>query len=217
MKPLIEYIATDPMFYVGTVFVVVVSIVLHELAHGYAAIKLGDDTPNYLGRMTPNPFVHMDIWAIVFLLLTGLTWGRMPIDPTRLRGKHGDAIVAIAGPAMNVAISFVSLTALGLLLRFPPAVPADYSHVMDNLILVLTLFGINNALLAAFNMLPVPQLDGAAVLGSFHRKFGDFASDPSQGGLHLVMFIGAAIVFRSVFSVILVAACKGYWMFVAGK
>ena len=89
---------------------------LHELAHGWAAIWLGDQTPVRQGRMTGNPLVHMGPWSLLMLAVAGIAWGQMPIDRTRLRGRHGEAIVAAAGPAMNVLLALAALSTLAGLL-----------------------------------------------------------------------------------------------------
>jgi hypothetical protein len=87
---------------------VIGSIVLHELAHGWAAIRLGDTTPRDLGHMTWNPLVHMGGFSLVVFAVIGIAWGMMPVDPSRLRGRYGDALVALAGPAMNIVLAAVS-------------------------------------------------------------------------------------------------------------
>ena len=72
----------DRFFFFAVVLTVVVSIVLHELAHGWMAMKLGDPTPRLEGRMTGNPLVHMGPWSLLALALAGIAWGSMPIDPS---------------------------------------------------------------------------------------------------------------------------------------
>lgn len=174
-------------FYLAWVLTIVVSIVLHELAHGIAAIRLGDDTPIRQQRMTLSPLVHLGPFSLAALLLMGLAWGRMPIDPSRLRGRHGEAKVALAGPATNIALGAAALTALALLMRFD--VLDREVNWMANLSELLWVFGVANWVLFVFNMMPAPPLDGAHVLASFHRGFARFLDDPAKQGAHLLMFI----------------------------
>ncbi|MBT5381502.1 MAG: site-2 protease family protein, partial [Phycisphaerae bacterium] len=88
------------------IFWVLLSITLHELAHGWAAIWEGDKTPIETGHMSANPVVHMGRFSLIVFALIGFAWGLMPVRPWRFRhGRLGEAIVAIAGPAMNLALA----------------------------------------------------------------------------------------------------------------
>lgn len=174
-------------FFFAATLVIVISIVLHELAHGWMAIRLGDDTPIREGRMTGNPLVHMGPYSIVALLIAGIAWGQMPIDPTRLRGRHAEAKVAAAGPAMNLWLAIISLVALGLFIRFGPPV-ADNTW-QANLVSFLDIAGTFNLLLCMFNLLPVPPLDGSHILASFHRPYALAIGDPDKQGMFFMAFI----------------------------
>ena len=181
--------AFDPStraYFFATIISVVISITLHELAHGWMAIRLGDRTPILAGRMTGNPLVHMGPFSLVALLVMGIAWGQMPIDPTRLRGKYGEAKVAAAGPAMNFLLAFVALTGLGLWMRFGG--PID-SQVEKNVHLLLSAFGGINVLLGVFNLLPVPPLDGSHILSNFSETYAKFVWDPAHQGVMLLAFI----------------------------
>src|SRR3954447_26147620 len=110
----IENLQKDPRFFLAVCITVVVSISLHELAHGIVAIWLGDRTPIETGHMTLNPAVHLGPISLICLLLAGIAWGSMPVTPSRLRGRYGDALVAAAGPIMNLLLGAIALVALGL-------------------------------------------------------------------------------------------------------
>ncbi len=84
----------DPLFFFATALTVVVSICLHELAHGWAAIRQGDDTPIQLGHMTFNPMVHMGSVSLLLFVFTGIAFGAMPVNPLRFRSRYGQAIVS---------------------------------------------------------------------------------------------------------------------------
>ena len=108
-----------PVLVVSWLVWVVASITLHELAHGWAAVRLGDDTPIRAGHMTWNPLVHMGPYSLIALLLIGIAWGAMPVDPSRLKGKHADTLVTLAGPLMNLGLGLVAL--IGLVFWLPLA------------------------------------------------------------------------------------------------
>ncbi|MBR89964.1 MAG: site-2 protease family protein [Verrucomicrobiales bacterium] len=154
----------DQLFFMCVIITVVVSITLHELAHGWAAIWQGDDTPREMGHMTADPLVHMGGASLVALVLVGIAWGMMPVNPNRFRDRRGDALVAAAGPAMNILLALISLTILAIWLRTSGQVETGPGHNVQQL---LYIFGVWNIVLALFNMVPVPPLDGSTVLGSF--------------------------------------------------
>jgi len=167
----IQELQHDPRFYFAVIIAVVVSICLHELAHGIVAVKLGDDTPIEQGRMTLNPLVHMGPISLVVLLISGIAWGLMPIDRTRLRGKYGEAQVAAAGPFCNVLIALLTLTALGLWQRHRELPTEELSTMANNGEFLLWVFGRMNVALALFNLVPCPPLDGSHILANFSKSF----------------------------------------------
>ncbi len=191
--------ALDPatqFYFFSIVLSVVISITIHELAHGWAAIRLGDLTPIRQGRMTGNPLVHMGPYSIMALFLVGIAWGQMPVDPTRLRGKYGEAIVAAAGPVSNFILSFLALTTLGLLIRFDAL---DGMQIEENLRDFLIYFGGINAILGVFNLFPIPPLDGSHILANFNRKYALFISDPSKQGVMIMGFLFLFAIARVIF------------------
>ncbi|HEV8340332.1 MAG TPA: site-2 protease family protein [bacterium] len=133
---------------------------LHEAAHAYAADRLGDPTPRRLGRLTLNPIAHLDPLGTILLLVFGLGWAKpVPIDPSHFPDwRRGLIVVAAAGPIANVilALLFGLPFKLGLL---PPFAAA--TSPLGGLLFTLVLI---NAVLAVFNLLPVPPLDGSKIL-----------------------------------------------------
>ena len=186
------YWSTDRVFFVSWIFTVILSITLHELGHGWAAIRQGDETPRLTGHMNLNPLTHMGALSLVLLFVAGIAWGSMPVDPTRFRSKYGDAIVSFAGPAVNLVLAFLGLTVLGVLNRF--GVLAG-SEVGANFGIFLFVFGSANIVLFLLNMIPVPPLDGSRVLASFSRPFRRFLDNPANQGV----FFAAAFVVIIVF------------------
>jgi Zn-dependent protease len=176
------------------VFWAVASITLHELAHGWAAIWQGDDTPRTYGRMTPNPLVHMGVYSLVCLLLVGIAWGSMPTNPGNYRwGRRGRIVVSGAGPAMNVALGLACWTAVGLIVAVGDVDPEVDSPLRRALHFAI-IGGSLNGMLALFNMLPVPPFDGASVVAGFSRTYYRWMHDPR------VQSIGLFIVLVAMFS-----------------
>lgn len=183
----------DPILLFAWIFWVILSITLHELGHGFAAIRQGDPTPRALGRMTVNPAVHIPPFGWLLFALLGITWGLMPIDPRNFRhGRLSRAIVAAAGPAVNVVLAFVLLTATVLWDRYSTA----NSSTHDAVLTILEIGGRLNLVLALFNLLPLPPLDGSAILAAIVRPIDRLLSDPAIANyafaaLFILGFMGA--------------------------
>ena len=158
------------------IFWVMASIVLHELGHGVAAIWQGDDTPRVLGRMTINPVVHMGWFSIVAFLLIGIAWGLMPVNPSNFRWgpRRGGALVAAAGPAVNLALCVLCVVACAAL---QVVGPRD-QQIAENVSLFLFMGAWLNLWLMMFNLLPVPPLDGAAVISGISRSAARVMAHP---------------------------------------
>ncbi len=183
------------------VFWVLFSITLHELAHGWAAIWEGDSTPIETGHMTGNPVVHMGGFSLIVFALIGVAWGLMPVSPGRFRHRRwGDAIVAAAGPLMNLALAAVCLTTLGLWMRIDPSMPLPAIWAPDGAVsplvpafqknagLFLAFGGWLNLVLFALNLLPIPPLDGSRILAACSRTIRQLYHHPNAGLAGLVFF-----------------------------
>lgn len=140
--------------------VLLISLVLHETAHGLAAYAMGDKTAKLSGRLSLNPLKHIDWLGFIMLLVAGIGWAKpVPVNMMQFKDpKKGMAVTALAGPLMNILLVFVSLVfyALGILHEFN-------GYVM----LFLYIMAYYNAVLAMFNLLPIPPLDGSKVLFAF--------------------------------------------------
>ena len=188
---MIDLLHAAPLAYVTIVVLVIASVVLHELGHGFAAIQQGDDTPIVTGHMTWNPMVHMGGISILLLLFAGIAFGAMPVNPRKFRSKYGDAIVSFAGPAVNLLLALLGVLLAGLFVRvgvLPLPTPLQEINSTTALLLLARL----NLLLFFFNLLPIPPLDGSTVLGNLWPAFKRWTSNPD---LQPVFLGGFLIVF----------------------
>ncbi len=176
----IEYLfkPETQLFFGCVVVTVVISIVLHELAHGWAAIWQGDDTPKLMGHMTPDPMVHMGGMSLLMLVMVGMAFGAMPVNPRNFRSKYGDALVSAAGPAMNFLLAFIAQLALAIWLSTEGIAKEGPGLNAQSLLLVFAFF---NIALGIFNLIPVPPLDGSSILGNFvpsYKRWMDSLGNP---------------------------------------
>lgn len=211
----IQQLSANPQFYFAVVLVVVISICLHELAHGFAAIALGDRTPEETGHITLNPLVHMGPISLVMLFLVGISWGAMPVDVTRLRGKFAEAIVAVAGPLTNLLLAFIGATTLGLWQRFGGPLDLE-NHMVDNATTLLWVMGVYNLLLCALNLIPIPPLDGSRIVANLVPSYRNWASDPTMQGVFFALLFGALFTVGRVLAPWAQNTMGSYVRFVAG-
>jgi Zn-dependent protease len=130
---------------------------VYELAHGFAALNQGDDTPVKTGHMTPNPVVHMGWESIIFLCIAGIAWGEMPVNPYKFRSpKLGNILVSISGPLSNLALGILCM---GLL-----AISENIRMISKEF---FYLAAETNLVLFMFNLLPIPPLDGFQIFSEF--------------------------------------------------
>lgn len=181
--------AIDQIFYI---VVLIMSVVIHEFSHGYAAYLLGDNTARLSGRLTLNPIKHLDLFGSIILPLLLIVsnagfvigWAKpVPYNPDNLSNKRwGNLFVAIAGIAAN----FVLVIIFGLLIRFAPmlGIPFDSPFYKITSIIVIL-----NLVLILFNLIPIPPLDGSKVLFSFlPLKYRYIENFLEKWGMFLLLF-----------------------------
>lgn len=152
----IQNAGRDPLGFLGFIVAIVLGVTVHEFMHAYTAHRMGDDTARHLGRLTLDPRAHLDLWGSLLIVLLGFGYGRpVPVNEGRLRSPMSYALVALAGPLTNVALAAI----VALPLRFGTAdvIGGGYERLLGTIVLI-------NCLLAIFNLLPIPPLDGSKVV-----------------------------------------------------
>jgi Zn-dependent protease len=159
---LIQLLFRDPLTFVLLAIPLLYSIILHELAHGWVAFKMGDPTAKMLGRLSLNPMRHLDPVGTLALFLVGFGWAKpVPVNFANLHDQRkGLIFVSAAGIAANLILAFLCFLAL----RF-------FSPVLsERLYITLTFMGRINIMLASFNLIPIPPLDGSKILMGFSTR-----------------------------------------------
>lgn len=160
---LLSLLQDSPLAFVMLMVALVEAIALHEFAHALVADLQGDRLPRAMGRLSLNPARHLDPVGTVFIVLVGFGWGK-PVEfrPSALASKRfGAAMVALAGPIMNLLLAALAAFPLAAILTQPNP---DFG---TPIFLFLEYFISVNALLAVFNLLPLPPLDGSRLLTIF--------------------------------------------------
>lgn len=173
--------------YILLIPAIIIAMSIHEAAHAYSADYYGDDTPRRYGRLTLNPLAHVDWLGFLLLMLAGFGWAKpVPVNPYNFRGNKrvADFVVSVAGIATNFILAIISLFVL-----------THFTITNEGLSLFLRILANINIVLAAFNILPIPPLDGSKMLAAalpgkaneiiwFFDRYGMFI-------LLLLMFTGA--------------------------
>lgn len=139
----------------------------HELAHGWVSEKLGDPTPRNQGRMTINPLAHLDVIGTLLMIFTGFGWAKpVMVNPMYYKDrKKGMALTAAAGPLANLAMAFAALIIYTITAIAWQKVGGAY--IPSIITTVVYSFIVRNLCFMVFNLIPIPPLDGAKVLGMF--------------------------------------------------
>jgi Zn-dependent protease len=187
---LIQLLFNNPIVFIFLAGALVISITIHEFAHAFSALKLGDPTAKLLGRVTLNPLAHLDPLGTLFLLMAGFGWGRpVPFDARNLHNpKRDSAIISFAGPLSN----FILAILLALILKVLS--PSEILSVF----LYFAIF--YNLILGFFNLIPLHPLDGFKVLyGILPLELAWQWKQTQRYGIYILMLL----VFTRTTSVIL--------------
>ena len=180
----------DPFTIAITLVSVLIAATCHEFAHALVADRLGDPTPRALGRLSLNPLVHLDLLGTLFFVVFGFGWAKpVPVNPRHFADpRRGMLQVALAGPLANITIAFL----VGALLRLPdlPGGPVA-GEMLSSLVWI-------NIILAVFNLIPIPPLDGSRILESLlgGRQALTYARLQPYGTLLLLVLLYSGAVGR---------------------
>ncbi len=179
--------------------ILLISLTIHEVAHGFIAYRLGDPTAKSMGRLSFNPLRHLDSYGLLMFLITYLAfhapffWAKpVPISPYYFRNRQrGMALVGAAGPASNFLIAVI----FAVILRFAgvPLLNSSSStlHVLNEIIFWFVYL---NIVLGVFNLIPIPPLDGSRVLGGFlPRRAYEFWASIDRYGFFIIIILFFAL------------------------
>jgi Zn-dependent protease len=156
---LLNLLMKDPLTFVLLAIPLLYSIILHELAHGWVADRMGDPTAKWQGRLTLNPLKHLDPIGTFMLFIVGFGWAKpVPVNFNNIQDtRKGLILVSSAGIMANMLLAFVAFFLFQLLSPTPGGVPATLLYYLAQI----------NIMLAAFNLIPIPPLDGSKILMGF--------------------------------------------------
>ncbi|HOW55921.1 MAG TPA: site-2 protease family protein [Syntrophorhabdaceae bacterium] len=156
---LIQLLFRDPLSFVLLIIPLMYSIIIHELAHGWVAYKMGDPTAKWLGRLSLDPRKHIDPFGAIALLIFGFGWAKpVPVNFLNLRDQRkGLIFVSAAGIVANMALAFIAFLIMRLTDQLDTGPFQTLLYFMARV----------NIMLAAFNLIPIPPLDGSKIIMGF--------------------------------------------------
>ncbi|NMM64688.1 site-2 protease family protein [Clostridium sp. P21] len=158
---------------------ILIGFTFHEYAHAVVADKLGDKTPKFQGRLTLNPFVHIDIIGFIMILVAGFGWAKpVQINPSAFKNRYKDDLkVSIAGPIANLIVAFIAAIFMALISKYGLTALSVTSGLYGIILRIMYLTVTTNCMLFVFNLIPIPGLDGFHILRdlfpSYYYKISD--------------------------------------------
>ena len=180
---------------------------MHELSHAYMAVWQGDDTPAENGHLTLNPMVQMGPTSLIVLAIVGISWGAVPVNPLRMRHKWSHALVAFAGPLMNLILAILFCAIAIIVIYNTGMIPTHWTNQRN-------MFGPQdfffwgatmNMVLFLFNLTPAPPLDGYTVASFLFPQMNRMNQELKNGllvGLLILVFFSAGLLFQFAGSII---------------
>ncbi|MCK4644723.1 MAG: site-2 protease family protein [Candidatus Aminicenantes bacterium] len=196
------------------VFVLLFALSVHEAAHAWTALKLGDPTASHMGRITLNPIAHIDpmgtiIFPLILIVMRApFLFGYakpVPVNPLNLRNpKRDNLLISAAGPLSNLAVAVIAFIGIIILKFLDPNLFVSRARFSYLILLILYNFIILNVILATFNLIPVPPLDGSGVLMGFLSDESAQKYDQIRPyGMIIIIVLWMTGVLRVVFSIVL--------------
>lgn len=177
----------NPVLFVIFIIALLIAITIHEFAHAWTADRLGDPTPRLQGRISLNPFVHLDLMGMLFLFFVGFGWGKPVIfDPFNLKNPRKDAaLISLAGPCSNIILALILALIIKLFIFFKLFYATTISLPILSIIIQLNVF------LAVFNLLPIHPLDGFKIVEGIlpHEKAREWKQLERYGIIFLLLMI----------------------------
>ncbi|MCK5178600.1 MAG: site-2 protease family protein [Candidatus Omnitrophica bacterium] len=209
---LFKILLTDPVQFIVALIILIVplliSITVHEWAHGFTAYKFGDPTPARQGRLSFNPFAHLDPIGTLMLFIIGIGWAKpVEINPNNINKKYKLMLVALAGPLSNFILAIFFTFILYFLIKISITGPFLENNGLFYLTIILLKLIIKiNFILGIFNLLPIPPLDGANVISNLMPdKMAEnyFKIAPYSLPILFLLIISGGIKFIFIFTEIL--------------
>lgn len=195
-------LGSDLTMYIANIPALLIGFAFHEYAHALVADRLGDPTPRSQGRLSLNPFVHLDIFGSLMAVLFQFGWAKpVMTNPHYFRGNpvRGRMLVALAGPLMNLVIAFVGMLVWILTLHWFGV--SSWMPILSKIMMAIVLMNLG---LGVFNLLPIPPLDGFSVLSwVLPARFGKLLHTiETYGMLILMVFLFTDILGRVLYPLV---------------